>query len=42
MYCVAQEILEKEEKKDEEVVVEKDAQVVAEEGLEEVDLGFGS
>ena len=38
----AQESLEKEEKKDEEVVAEKDAHVVAEEELEEVDLGFGS
>ena len=32
----------KEEEKDEEVVTEKDAQVVVEEGLEEVDLRFGS
>ena len=40
--CAAQESLEKEEKKDEEVVAEKDAHVVAEEELEEVDLGFGS
>ena len=34
--------MEKEEEKDEEVVAEKDAHVVAEEELEEVDLGFGS
>ena len=40
--CVAQESLEKEEKKDEEVVAEKDAKVMAEEELEEVDLGSGS
>ena len=38
----AQESLEKEEKKDEEVVAEKDAHIVAEEELEQVDLGFGS
>ena len=38
--CVAQESLGKEE--DGEVVTEKDAQVVAEEELEEVDLGSGS
>ena len=40
--CAAQESLKKEEEKDEEIVAKKDAQVVAEEGLEEVDLGFGS
>ena len=40
--CVAQENLGKGEKKDEEVVAEKDAQVVAKEELEEVDLAFGS
>ena len=34
--------MEKEEEKDEEVVAEKDAQVVVEEGLKEVDLGSGS
>ena len=34
--------MEKEEEKDEEVVAEKDAQVVAKEGLKEVDLGSGS
>ena len=34
--------MEKEEEKDEEVVTEKDAQVVAEERLEEVDLGSSS
>ena len=34
--------MEKEEEKDEEVVAEKDAQVVAEERLKEVDLGSGS
>ena len=34
--------MEKEEENDEEVVAEKDAQVVAEEELEEVDLGSGS
>ena len=39
--CAAQESLKKEEEKDEEVVAEKDAQVVAEEELEEVDLGPG-
>ena len=38
-YCVAEESLGKEEEKDEEVTLEKDAQVVAEEELEEVDLG---
>ena len=37
--CVAEESLGKEEEKDEEVAVEKDTQVVAEEELEEVDLG---
>ena len=41
-YCAAQESFEKEEEKSEEVVVEKDAQVVAEEELEEVDLRSGS
>ena len=40
--CVAQESLEKEKEKDEEVVAEKDAHVVAEEELEEVDLGSNS
>ena len=40
--CAAQESLKKEEEKDEEIVAKKDAQVVAEEGLEEVDLGSGS
>ena len=34
--------MEKEEEKDEEVVAEKDAQVVVEEGLKEVELGSGS
>ena len=34
--------MEKEEEKDEEVVAEKDAQVVVEEWLKEVDLGSGS
>ena len=34
--------MEKEEEKDEEVVAKKDAQVVAKEGLKEVDLGSGS
>ena len=34
--------MEKEEEKDKEVVAEKDAQVVVEEGLKEVDLGSGS
>ena len=38
----AQESLEKEKEKDEEVVAEKDAHVVAEEELEEVDLGPNS
>ena len=40
--CATQETLEKEEEKDEEVVAEKDAQVMAKEELEEVDLGYGS
>ena len=40
--CIAQESLKREEEKDEEVMTEKDAQVVAEEQLEEVDLGSGS
>ena len=40
--CIAQESLKKEEEKDEEVMVEKDAQVMAEEELEEVDLGSSS
>ena len=40
--CVAQENLEKGKEKDEEVVAEKDAQAMAEEELEEVDLGSGS
>ena len=39
---VAQESLGKEEEKDGEVVAEKDAKVVVEEELEEVDLGSGS
>ena len=39
---VAQESLEKEEEKDGEVAAEKDAQVVSEEELEEVDLGSDS
>ena len=34
--------MKKEEEKDEEVMVEKDAQVMAEEELEEVDLGSSS
>ena len=34
--------MKKEEEKDEEVVAEKDAQVVVEEELEEVNLGFSS
>ena len=38
----AQESLEKEKETDEDVVAEKDAHVVAEEELEEVDLGSGS
>ena len=37
--CVVEESLGKEEGKDEEVAAEKDTQVVAEEELEEVDLG---
>ena len=37
--CVVEESLGKEEEKDEEVAAEKDTQVVAEEELEEVDLG---
>ena len=40
--CIAQESLKREEEKDEEVITENDAQVVAKEELEEVDLGFGS
>ena len=40
--CVAQESLGKEEEKDGEVAAEKDTQVVAEEELEEVDLGSDS
>ena len=40
--CVAQENLGKGEENDEEVVAKKDVQVVAEEELEEVDLGSGS
>ena len=40
--CVTQESLEKEEEKDEEVAAEKNTQVVAEEELEEVDLGSNS
>ena len=40
--CIAQESSKKEEEKDEEVMAEKDAQVVAEEELEEVDLGSSS
>ena len=40
--CVAEESLGKEEEKDEEVAAEKDTQVMAEEELEEVDLGFDS
>ena len=40
--CIAQESLKKEEEKYEEVMAKKDAQVVAEEELEEVDLGSGS
>ena len=34
--------MKREEEKDEEVITENDAQVVAKEELEEVDLGFGS
>ena len=37
--CVAQESLGREEEKDGEVVAEKEAQVVIEEELEEVNLG---
>ena len=40
--CVAEESLGKEEEKDEEVAAEKDTQVIAEEELEEVDLGSDS
>ena len=40
--CIAQESLKREEEKDEEVMTEKDVQVMAEEELEEVDLGSGS
>ena len=40
--CIAQESSKREEEKDEEVMVEKDAQVVAKEELEEVELGSGS
>ena len=34
--------MKREEEKDEEVITEKDAQVVVEEELEEIDLGSGS
>ena len=40
--CVAEESLGEEEEKDGEVAAEKDTQVVAEEELEEVDLGSDS
>ena len=40
--CIAQESLKREEEKDEEVMTKKDAQVMAEEELEEVDLGSSS
>ena len=40
--CIIEESLGKEEEKDEAVAAEKDTQVVAEEELEEVDLGFDS
>ena len=40
--CIVEESLGKEEEKDEAVAAEKDTQVVAEEELEEVDLGFDS
>ena len=40
--CIVQESLKREKEKDEEVMTEKDTQVVAEEELEEVDLGSGS
>ena len=40
--CVAERSLGKEEEKDEVVAVEKDIQVMAEEELEEVDLGSDS
>ena len=40
--CIAQESLKREEEKDEEVMIEKDAQVVAEKEFEEVNLGSGS
>ena len=40
--CAIQESLEKGEENDEEVVAEKDTQVVVEEELEKVDLGSSS
>ena len=40
--CVAEGSLGKEEKKDEAVTAERNIQVMAEEGLEEVNLGFDS
>ena len=40
--CVVEKSLEKEEGKDEAVTAEKDIQVMAEEELEEVDLGSDS
>ena len=40
--CVAEGSLEKEEEKDEAVTAERDIQVMAEEELEEVDLGSDS
>ena len=40
--CIAQESLKREEETDEEVMAEKDAHVVAEEELEEINLGSGS
>ena len=44
MCCVAQESSgeESNKKKDEKIMAEKEVQVIAEEELEEVDLGFGS
>ena len=42
MCCMAQESLEEESNEEKEVVVEKDAQVVAKEKLEEINLGTNS
>ena len=41
-HCVTEGSLEKEEEKDEAITAERDIQVMAEEELEEVDLGSDS